>query len=283
MSSHHQLFAFLSFKTPQAIKTQLTVKLLACALLIMTASIAQATQSLELGDAGNNNANISGNNSSIAETNYEQLVARFESRLRIKILSVSDSSVPGILQITANNGIYYASENGEFFINGRIYRVGQQIIDETEEALKKYRLEGVSRFSDSSIEFKADKEKYQITVFTDATCGFCRKLHNEMDILNDLGISVRYLAFPRAGINSPTYRDAVSIWCSSDTNKAMNTAKAGKQVMRASCENEVAEQYNFGQAIGVNGTPNIILPDGSVINGYQPAQQLLQSIQAAVY
>ena len=61
----------------------------------------------------------------------------------------------------------------------------------------------------------------------------------------------------------------------------MTQAKAGGNVASTSCENEVAEQYNFGKAIGVNGTPNIILPDGTVIPGYQPAQALLTALRAA--
>jgi len=39
-------------------------------------------------------------------------------------------------------------------------------------------------------------------------------------------------------------------------------------------------QYAFGQKIGVNGTPNIIMPDGSVIPGYQPPKQLEQALKA---
>jgi thiol:disulfide interchange protein DsbC len=211
---------------------------------------------------------------------HAELIERFEHKLKFKIISVADSSVPGLLQINTDSGIFYASENGDYFLSARIYKVGDEIIDETGEALKKYRLAGVEQFKDSMIQFKADKEKYVVSVFTDATCGFCRKLHNEMDVLNDLGITVQYLAFPRAGINSSVYSNTVSIWCAEDPQEAMNQAKAGRRVASASCANEVTAQYNFGKAIGVNGTPNIILPDGSIINGYQPAQDLIQTLKS---
>lgn len=216
-----------------------------------------------------------------ASEGYADLIQRFEQRLNIKILTLADSNVPGLLQLNTNTGIFYASENGEYFLSARVYRVGDEIVDETGAALQKYRLEGIDRFKESAIEFKADKEKYVVNVFTDATCGYCRKLHNEMDILNGLGITVRYLAFPRAGIDSEVYRDAVSIWCAENPQDAMTKAKAGSAVASASCANEVAEQYNFGKAIGVNGTPNIILPNGEVIPGYQPAQALLSALQGA--
>lgn len=218
---------------------------------------------------------------SAAQQEHAELIKRFEQKLNFKIISVADANVPGLLQINTDTGIFYASENGEYFLSARVYRVGDEIVDETGAALQKYRLEGIKRFKDSAIEFKSAKEKYVLNVFTDATCGYCRKLHNEMDILNDLGITVRYLAFPRQGLNSKVYSDAVSIWCSDNPQEAMTQAKAGGNVASTSCENEVAEQYNFGKAIGVNGTPNIILPDGTVIPGYQPAQALLAALRAA--
>ncbi len=220
--------------------------------------------------------------STAANTNPEhaELIQRFQEKLGFKIMSVADSSIPGLLQINTSSGIFYASENGEYLVNGRIYHVGDQIVDETGNSLKKFRLEGVEQFKASAIEFKAKKEKYVVNVFTDTTCGYCRKLHNEMDILNDLGITVRYLAFPRQGINSQVYSDTVSIWCAEDPQSAMTIAKGGSKVPSKSCENSVADQYNFGKATGVNSTPNIIMPDGSLVKGYQPAQSLLMALQA---
>lgn len=217
-----------------------------------------------------------------ANTNPEHadMIKRFQEKLGFTVVSVADSSIPGLLQVNTDTGIFYASENGEYLVNGRIYRVGDEIVDETGEALKQFRLEGLERFKDSAIEYKAKNEKYVVNVFTDTTCGFCRKLHNEMDKLNDLGITVRYLAFPRQGIKSQVYRDTVSIWCAENPLEAMNTAKAGGNVPRASCENAVADQYNFGKATGVNSTPNIIMPDGSLVKGYQPAQSLLLALKA---
>jgi thiol:disulfide interchange protein DsbC len=102
-----------------------------------------------------------------------------------------------------------------------------------------------------------------------------------MSEYNDAGITIRYLAFPRAGLTSQTYTDMVSVWCSKDQQNALTNAKAGDDVDTAKCANTVAEQFKFGQKIGVNGTPNIVLPDGSLIPGYQPAPRLLEALQAA--
>lgn len=211
----------------------------------------------------------------------DDIIASLSTKLSLKINAIGDSPVPGLKQIYTDRGLFYVSDNGEYFLQARVYSVKNGVTDETENALKDMRIDGVKRFKDSVIEFPADNEQYVINVFTDTTCGYCRKLHNEIDQYNDLGITVRYLAWPRAGINSAVYRDTVSIWCSENPQRAITDAKAGKQITDASCENNVAEQYKFGQQIGVNGTPNIILPNGSVVPGYQPAAALAQALKQA--
>ena len=217
----------------------------------------------------------------LAQNADDAISASISQKLNLQINSIADSPVPGLKQVFTDRGLFYVSDDGEFFIQGRIYNIKDGVKDETEDALKSVRIAGVDRFKDSAIEFTAKDEKYVINVFTDTTCGYCRKLHNEMDELNDLGITVRYLAWPRAGINSQVYNDTVSIWCSKDPQKAITDAKAGKDVADAKCQNDVAAQYKFGQQIGVNGTPNIVMPDGSVIPGYQPAKALAQALNDA--
>ena len=214
-----------------------------------------------------------------ADVDRKELAKTLGEKLELRIDTIVDSQVPGLLELYTDRGLFYASEDGEYFLQARIYGVSEEIFDVTENSLKAMRVDGVNQFEDSAIEFKAKDEKYVVNVFTDATCGYCRKLHNEMDQYNDLGITIRYLSFPRAGVSSPVYNEAVSIWCSKDPQDAITKAKAGEQVASASCANKVAEQYNFGKQIGVNGTPNIVLPDGSVIPGYQPAVRLQMALQ----
>ena len=210
--------------------------------------------------------------------NYVLVKSKIESLVGFKVSSIADSPVPGLLQIGTDKGVFYTSSDGKYLVHGRIFNIEAGMRNETEIALTEMRLEGIADFSDSFIEFKAENEKYVINVFTDITCGYCRKLHNEMADYNNNGITVRYLAFPRGGLVSQSYKDMVSVWCSADKQQAMTKAKGGGQVEDTSCEKKVAQQYKFGQAIGVSGTPNIILPDGSMVPGYQPAKELLNAL-----
>jgi thiol:disulfide interchange protein DsbC len=113
-----------------------------------------------------------------------------------------------------------------------------------------------------------------VSVFTDVDCGYCRKLHLEMADMNALGIEVRYLAFPRAGVGSPTYDKIVSAWCADDRNQALTDLKLGKDIPNRACPNPVAKQYELGHDIGVTGTPAIVLEDGRLLPGYMPAAEL---------
>ena len=111
-------------------------------------------------------------------------------------------------------------------------------------------------------------------MFTDTTCPYCHKLHAEVPELNKRGIEVRYVAFPRQGLNSPGDEQLQAVWCSTDKKAAMDKMVDGKEIKAAKCANPVSKQFALGQSIGVNGTPAIVLADGQVIPGYQPAPQV---------
>lgn len=200
------------------------------------------------------------------------------SEVGLKVKAVANSAVPGMLQVETDKGLFFMSENKQYLFDGNIYDLkNKKLVNE--DILKEIRKAGIKNFSDSVIEFKAANEKYVIHVFTDTSCGYCRKLHNEMADLNNAGITVRYLAFPRGGIQSATYDELQSIWCAKDSRQAMTDAKAGKAVKQASCKNKVAQQYELGQSFGINGTPALVLPDGRLIPGYQPAAALVEALR----
>ena len=129
------------------------------------------------------------------------------------------------------------------------------------------------------IVYPAENEKTKVTVFTDIDCPYCVKLHREMADYNAEGITIRYMAFPRAGIGSPSYKKTVNVWCSDNPAQAMSDAKEKKTIPDKTCDNPVAQQYQLGQALGVNGTPSMFLENGSSLPGYVPAKNLAAQIE----
>lgn len=209
---------------------------------------------------------------SVAVTNDAKIKSAF-AEVGLNVSSVADSSVPGMLQVMTDRGLFFATQDGTYLIEGQIYNLSKKVLV-NEQIMKTVRAEGVSKTAGTVIEFKSPSEKHVINVFTDISCGYCRKLHSELQSYLDAGITVRYLAFPRGGIQSDTFTALQSVWCAKDKQKAMNEAKAGEEVAKASCDNPVASHYALGQTFGINGTPAIIMPNGELIPGYQSAAQL---------
>jgi thiol:disulfide interchange protein DsbC len=191
----------------------------------------------------------------------------------LNVSSIADSSVPGLLQIMTDRGLFFATKDGSHLIEGQIYNLNKKVLV-NEEILKTVRKAGVANMAGSVIEFKAPNEKYAIHVFTDISCGYCRKLHAELPSYLDAGITVRYLAFPRGGLESDTFNSLQSVWCAKDKQKAMDEAKGGAEIAPAKCDSPIAKQFELGHSFGISGTPAIILPDGGLIPGYQSAAQL---------
>ena len=205
----------------------------------------------------------------------------------LPIESIAESPMPGLYQVQLKGGrLLYASADAQFILQGFLFQVRDgKTVNLTEQAESL----GVAREINAipaaeMVVFPADPQvgrKTHVTVFTDTDCGYCQKLHSEVPELNRRGVEVRYLAFPRQGVGSHGYDTLVSVWCAKDRQAAMNQAKSRQDVAAAQCDNPVEKQYKLGQMIGVQGTPAIVLANGQMIPGYQPAPQLAQAALAA--
>ncbi len=118
-----------------------------------------------------------------------------------------------------------------------------------------------------------------IDVFTDTTCPYCRRLHQEVPKLQAAGVTVRYLPFPRGGNRGDGYNQLRSVWCADDRASEMNTAKSGPDYRPGNTDCPAAKTvtvgYRVGVEAGVTGTPAIVLDDGTLLPGYMPAADLL--------
>jgi thiol:disulfide interchange protein DsbC len=126
--------------------------------------------------------------------------------------------------------------------------------------------------------FKPEESKYKVTIFTDIDCGYCRKLHSEIEQYMAEGITVQYLFYPRAGKGSESYTKAISVWCADDRKEALTAAKKGGSPETKSCDNPIDEHMQLGVDFKVRGTPMIVSEDGKVFPGYVPAKKLAQAL-----
>jgi len=214
----------------------------------------------------------------------DNLLLRRLKRVRpdIPINSVSPSPIPGILAMELDGGaMLYGTEDGKYMFAGDLYSIGDldlvNLAEARREVVRRDLMATVA--ADDAWVFKpTGKTKAVVSVFTDVDCGYCRKLHGEVPRLNELGIEVRYLAYPRAGIGSASYNTIVSAWCADDRGTALTNAKAGKSIAAKTCPNPVAEQFQLGQEVGVTGTPAIVTDSGKLLPGYMPADILAETL-----
>lgn len=198
----------------------------------------------------------------------------------IGIESVRSSPAPGIAEVQIENGpLIYATEDGAyFFLNGDLHQTrATGAVNLTEERRAVTRKEQLATVSvDDMVVFSPEGEpRDYIAVFTDVTCFYCQKLHREVDQLNAKGIEVRYLAFPRGGIDSDGAKKLATAWCSEDQQATLTELKAGVELPVNDCvDNPIAAQYQLGQDMGVSGTPAIVTSSGLMIPGYRPADDL---------
>lgn len=193
--------------------------------------------------------------------------------------SVQETQVPGLYEVSYGTHLFYVSADGRFLLQGDLIDLRSRT-NLTENRRSSARLAALKDVEKSMIVYAPKGEiKHTITVFTDIDCVYCRKLHSGMKEMNDLGIAVRYLAYPRAGVGSPSYDKAVSVWCAKDQRKSMDAAKTTGEIKPATCDNPVAEHYALGQALGVNGTPALVLEDGRMVPGYLPPDRLFQVLE----
>ena len=229
--------------------------------------------------------------SSAIAVEMEELKSRLAAEVakvqpQFKIESIKKSKMPGVykVQITDGGPLLYMEEGGKYFFTGTLYEIQKSSgvanlteLDKTagrKSLVKTFKPEEMIVFTPKA----PVKVKSVINVFTDVDCYYCQKLHQEVPEMNALGIEVRYLAYPRAGEGSATYKKLVSAWCSDDPQDAITRLKSKQTIPNKTCENPVSQQFALGKRLGVTGTPAIILEDGQLIPGYKPAKAMASQL-----
>jgi thiol:disulfide interchange protein DsbC len=197
-----------------------------------------------------------------------------------QVSAVDRSPLSGLYLTTIDGVSGYVSADGRYFIVGDMLDLKSRT-NVTEERRKATRRELLKKIKpEETIVFGPAKPKYTVMVFTDADCPYCRRLHGELEELEKKGIEVRYVAFPRSGPGTKSWKTMVAVWCAKDRREALTRATSGEMVStERSCSDAViAKHYALGQQLGIPGTPMIVLSDGTSLGGYIAPDRLLVAI-----
>ena len=197
----------------------------------------------------------------------------------IELDDPSQTTVKGIWQVKFQNRFIYLIDDGQYALIGDLIDLknGQNLTDRERRASI---LQSLKTYPDDElIVFNPEGEiKATLDVFTDTTCPYCQKLHQELPQLLESGIKVRYLPYARGGSQGPGYEALKSVWCANDRNKAINdTFNNTATLPRGNCSlaSIVDRAYDTGNQIGISGTPALFKQNGEKIEGYVPFQKLI--------
>ena len=220
-----------------------------------------------------------------AEDSLEEMTRLLKLRIGTDAVDTPVATgVEGVYQTRFGNKFAYLIEGGRYVFIGDLVDL-ETAQNMTEISRREIIVDALAGFSvDKQIVYPAiDEELAVLSVFTDTSCGYCQKLHKEVNFLQQAGISVHYYPYPRGGSRGPGYSDMRKVWCSDDKLTALSIAKgaqAGTLQSTSDCESAqfVDAGYILGNQIGVTGTPALYASDGTKFNGYVPYEQLIPQL-----
>lgn len=193
---------------------------------------------------------------------------------------IRPTDIEGLYEVVSGTRVFYVTGDGRFMLRGQLVDLedNRNLTAIRKRELLHRRIESVGDDNMIVYEPAAGPAQHTITVFTDTTCPYCRQLHlGLMQLIEEYPVKVRYLLFPRAGLQAPAADTMRNVWCAADPQEAMTAAKTGGEVSQReeSCKTPIEEHYRLGRQIGISGTP-FMLVDDNVVPGYRSNEKLLQ-------
>ena len=194
------------------------------------------------------------------------------------ITGINATPIANLYEVSLGPDVIYMSGDGRYVFRGDLMdmQARMNISEQVRAGARKKILESLT--DKDYIEFSPDRPRHVIYVFTDVECSYCRRLHRDVPVLNEHGIGVRYLAYPRGGIGSRAFDTMQAIWCAADRQQALTDAKNGAQFASKKCKNPVEDEYLLGQKFGIRGTPGIYTENGDELPGYVPPDDLIKIV-----
>jgi thiol:disulfide interchange protein DsbC len=199
----------------------------------------------------------------------------------VEVVAISETPFTGLMEVELSSGEkLFSDREGNYLVTGDLFMANSDgLVNLSALGRQEKIVDWISAVpEDEMVIFVPEETKASVTVFTDVDCGFCRRLHGDIDAILALGIQVRYVAYPRGGEASTAYPKMISVWCAEDRKRAIAQAKNGQNIPSRDCENPVLEHYNLGNRIGISGTPALVLEDGSIIPGYLEPERLAEMV-----
>ncbi|HEX8979911.1 MAG TPA: DsbC family protein [Parasulfuritortus sp.] len=208
----------------------------------------------------------------------KNLEARFPG---LHVNSVSKSPVDGLYEVVVEGDhIIYVDKDAKYLLDGILVETATKRNLTQEKVDKLTAVNFDSLPLQQAIKIVHGDGSRRLAVFSDPDCPFCRKLEPELAQLKNVTIYIFEYPLP---MHTDAARKARVIWCSPDRAKAWDDFMLRGKLAdnKGDCPNPIDANLALGQKLNVQGTPNIVLPNGQRIPGLVPADRLAKMLDAA--
>lgn len=201
------------------------------------------------------------------------------------VVGITPGPFPGLWEVdVARSGKtypVYIDYSLKYLFNGQVIRLSDMSNLTGRRYTDLNRVDVASIPVQDAVRVGSGTAKKKVIVLSDPTCPYCVKLHGEIKkaAAKDADVAFLVMPYPRNARDKATYGKCLSVVCSK-SEKVLDDAYAGKELPAASCKSDAVDRtIRLANRLQVQGTPSMILPDGRLIGGYMPAEELLSLLR----
>jgi thiol:disulfide interchange protein DsbC len=200
--------------------------------------------------------------------------------------AVDFSEVPGLFIVDATGkngqrGMLYMDFSKSYIVAGNFLSIADKTNVSKREITRLRRVDLTTIPLTDSLVVGDPGAPKKLILFTDPQCPYCKKLHPELKKVVDADPDVVFFIklMPLVKIHPDAYRISKAILCEGKL-ELLEDSFAGKPVPEPSCESDAVDRtLKLAQSLGIGSTPMLILPDGRMVPGYRPAEDILKMIK----
>ncbi|MBN1614907.1 MAG: DsbC family protein [Deltaproteobacteria bacterium] len=225
--------------------------------------------------------------SSLKEADIRQILSKLNAPAA-EIISIEQSPVDGLCEVAialgnrGNPQVFYLDRQSKYIVFGQMIDIAKGANRTAEKAKTirdSYRIDTSNIPLEDALILGDGKVSRRVIVFTDPDCPYCRALHKTLKQITakrkDIAFYIKL--FP-ISYHKEAYGKSKSILCSKSL-KMLDDAFDKKEIPKASCETDAVDKtVALAQSLGIRGTPTMILPDGRVVPGALPEEEILKRI-----
>ncbi len=194
-------------------------------------------------------------------------------------LILEPAALPGYFRLSFGTQIFYLSEDARYLIAGPLYdlQTKENLTAARQAEARRALLESAELETPIIFPAKAREQRSRVAVVTNINCTFCRQLHRQLDEYLEAGMEIQYVMLPAGG--GTGYEQTAALICDADPATAISSAMLGgptnaKADITDACRRSLDEHVALARKLGAVSTPNLVLPSGELIQGYQSPAQL---------